>query len=276
MTNEYFADKVCIVTGAASGIGYAVADALLQRGARVTMADRDSESLASCLAELEGIHPHRVRTATVDVTVENQVMELIEQVDATEGRLDALFNNAGIGGTLPIGEATSEHWRRIIDVNLWSVIYGVTAALPIMRRQGSGHIVNTSSFAGLVPMPYQSLYGATKFAVSGMSEALRYELADEGIHVSVVCPGNVATRIFGTPIIGKRVEVEPPADAIPAPEAAQIILAGVENREGIIVFPESARTAWRSYWADPTATEPLLTDLARQRRESYRTTGGDS
>ncbi len=141
-------------------------------------------------------------------------------------------------GTLPIGEATLEHWRRIVEVNLWGVVYGIHAALPIMRRQGGGYIVNTASIAGLVPLPFQALYCATKFAIAGLSESLRLELADEGIHVSVVCPGNVVSRIFEKPIIGEAVDAKPPEDAIPAGEAAKAILAGVANKEGIIALPE--------------------------------------
>ena len=95
--------------------------------------------------------------------------------------------------------------------------------------------------SGLIPFPYQALYAASKYGVVGLSECLRFELEDEGIHVSVVCPGNVASRIFGTPILGERVETKPPADAIPAAEAAKIILAGVANKEGIIVLPEKFR-----------------------------------
>ena len=142
-----------------------------------------------------------------------------------------------------------------------------------MRRQGGGHIVNTASIAGLIPIPFQALYCTTKYAVVGLSESLRFELEDEGIHVSVVCPGNVASRIFGTPIIGERVEAKPPADAIPAAEAAKTILAGVANKEGIIALPESARSLWRQYWSAPEAVESILRDMARQRRSAFQSKG---
>ncbi len=197
----------------------------------------------------------------------------IDEVAAHGGRLDVLFNNAGIGGTLPFSDVTLDHWRRIIDVNLWSVIYGMHFAVPFMRRQGSGHIVNTASVAGLVPLPFQALYCATKFAVAGLSESLRLELADQGIHVSVVCPGAVVSRIWGKPIIGKAVEAEPPPDAIPADATAQTILAGVADKQGIIALPETARSLWRSYWSSPEAAEPLLRDMARQRRASFQSKG---
>jgi NAD(P)-dependent dehydrogenase (short-subunit alcohol dehydrogenase family) len=269
---DYFRDKGCVVTGAASGIGFAVSEALLNLGAVVFMADRDTKTLVSAVEQLSP-HAGLVHPMTVDVTNQEQVQQLIQDAASRHGRLDVLFNNAGIGGTMPILEATLEHWRRVIDINLWGVIYGIDAALPIMRRQGGGHIVNTSSIAGLIPLPYQAIYAATKFAVAGLSECLRFELEEDGILFSVVCPGDVATRIYGTPIIGERTEVKPPPNAIPAEEAAQIILAGVANKEGIIAFPEGARRYWREYWASPEGAEGFLRNMARDRRRSYETSG---
>jgi len=267
-----FHSKTCVITGAASGIGFAVAEALLQAGAVVVLADRDTKTLASAVEQL-GAHAGRVHSANVDVTNREQVHELLRAAASRHGRLDYLFNNAGVGCTMMIRDATLEHWRRLIDVNIWGVIYGIHAAIPIMRRQGGGHIINTASLAGLMPFPFQALYCATKYAVVGMSESLRFELADEGIHFSVVCPSDVATRIYGTPIIGERREVKPPAHAIPAEEAARLILAGVVKQEGIIVLPESARKLWLQYQTSPEASEIFLRDMARQRRNSFLSTG---
>lgn len=265
---EYYRDKVCVVTGAASGIGLALSKALLRSGATVVMADRDAPTLSSALESLAA-PADRARAVEVDVTREAQVRQLIEETASRHGRLDVLFNNAGIPATLPIETATLEHWRRIIDVNLWGVIYGVHYALPLMRRQGSGHIVNTASLAGLLPLPFQALYCTTKYAVVGLSESLRWELADEGVHVSVVCPGNVATRIFGTPVLGERIEAPPPPDAIPADEAAEIILTGVANREGIIILPESLRV----FYTSPEACEKLMRAKLEERRTLFLTGG---
>jgi NAD(P)-dependent dehydrogenase (short-subunit alcohol dehydrogenase family) len=260
---DYFRDKGCVVTGAASGIGLALSTALLQGGAVVFMADVNAEGLSSAV---EGLRQHagRVHPATVDVTNQEQVRQLIEDAASRHGRLDVLFNNAGIGATVPIEQVKLEQWRLIMDINLWSVIYGVHTALPIMRRQGGGQIVSTASLAGIVPLPFQALYCMTKHAVVGLSESLRLELADEGIDFSVVCPANVATAIF---------QGAPPADAIPADTAAETILAGVAKKEPIIVLPESARRFWNAYRTAPEATEKWLLDMAKERRESYRTKG---
>ncbi len=268
MLSQHFDGKVCVVTGAASGIGFAVSHALLQAGAVVVLADHDTDRLASAVGQL-GAHPGRVDSAPVDVTNQQQVQRLIDDAVSHHGALDFLFNNAGVGGTLPIGDATPEQWRRIIDLNLWGVIYGVQAALPVMRRQGGGHLVNTASLAGLVPFPYQSLYCTTKYAVVGLSESLRFELADEGIQVSVVCPGNVVSRIFGTPILGEAIDVKPPEDAMPAEGAARIILEGVANSEGIIAFPEGPKDLWRQYCNSPERIENYMQDLARQRHRAF-------
>lgn len=264
---EYFKGKICIVTGAASGIGLAVSAALLQAGALVVMSDRDTKTLSSELGKLHA-HAGQVHHSVVDVTNQEQVQKLIQDTAAKHGQIDLLFNNAGVGCTMPIAEATLEHWRRVIDINLWGVIYGIDAALPIMRRQGTGHIVNTASIAGLVPFPYQEIYAATKYAVVGLSECLRLELADEGIAFSVVCPGDVATRIYGTPVFGERQEVLPPSNAIPASDAAQMILAGVARKEGIIALPDDSMQLWRQYCMSPELVEDFLRGLSRQRRES--------
>ena len=270
MVSSHFRGNVCVVTGAASGIGFAVSAALLDHGAVVVLADREADRLEAAVADL-GAHTGRVHSMVVDVTAEQQVQGLVEDAARRLGSLDFLFNNAGIGGTLPIAQATLENWRHIVDLNLWGVIYGVHAALPIMRRQGSGHIVNTASLAGLVPFPYQSLYCTTKYGVVGMSESLRYELAADGIRVSVVCPGNVVSRIFSTTIMGEAVDAEPPEDAIPADAAARIILGGVANGEGIIAFPDKPRELWRMYASAPEEVESYLQDVAAQRRAAYAT-----
>ena len=269
---EHFEGKGCVVTGAASGIGLAVSQLLLKSGAVVFMADRDAKTLAAEMERLGGV-AGKAHPAEVDVTVQEQVQKLIEDAASRHGRLDFLFNNAGIGCTRPVEEATLEHWRRIIDINLWGVIFGVHAAIPIMRKQGGGHIVNTSSISGLIPMPYQALYCATKFAVTGLSESLRFELVDENVRFSVVCPGDVATRIYGTPLVGERIDVKPPDWAMPADEAARVILEGVAKGESIIVLPEKVRQDWVRYRTQLERADDELLALARRRKAAFRAGG---
>jgi len=259
---DYFRGKGCVVTGAASGIGYAVSEALLNVGATVFMADKDTKMLVSAVEQLSA-HAGRVHPMTVDVTNREQVQQLIQDAASSHGRLDVLFNNAGIGCAKAFAEVTLDLWRRIIDINLWGVIYGINAAFPIMLRQGGGHIVNTASMAGLMPFAYEALYVTTKYAVVGLSESLRYELEEDGILLSVICPGPVISRIWE--------ELQPPSYAISAEEAARTVLAGVANKEGIIVVPEIFRAIWLEHYKSPEYGETFLRDVARQRRRPYDT-----
>jgi NAD(P)-dependent dehydrogenase (short-subunit alcohol dehydrogenase family) len=260
-----FASSSCVITGGASGIGFALAQALLERGARVMIADRDAPGLAGAAQQLSEFAP-RLHTLQVDVTQPEQVQSMATAAVQAFGRIDYLFNNAGIGGTLPIAQASMAQWQRIMDVNLWGVIHGITAVLPVMRQQGTGHIVNTSSISGIIPVPGQALYNTTKYAVVGLSESLRLELEPDGIAVTVVCPGPVASRIWGTPIIGERIDRTPPAHAVPAADAAETILLAVAQRQGIVVLPRRDRRSWQMYRWFPRLTERAFRAIARERR----------
>ena len=183
---------VALVTGAASGIGKALTEALSSRGCVVVAADRDLESAQEVAGALQ--REGRVATAALlDVrdlaSFEKTVAETVE----THGRLDFLFNNAGVAGGGEVINTTIDDWRAIIEVNLFGVIHGVLAAYPLMRRQGFGHIVNTASMAGLIASPLIPSYSTTKHAVVGLSKALRAEAASSGVRVSVLCPGAVRT-----------------------------------------------------------------------------------
>lgn len=270
----YYKNKICIVTGANSGIGYALSAGLLKRGAIVYMAGRNKakvEEATSSLGEFGG----RARSLIVDVTNQAQVTKAIEDTKAQAGRIDFLFNNAGVGGTIQYEKVTLEDWKTIIDTNLWSVIYGIHAAIPVMLKQGSGHIVNTSSVAGIVPLPYQALYATTKFGVTGLTESLRFEFMDRGLHFSTICPANIATAIFNKSIDGKsHGDLRIPDDAYPADKAAEYILDNVAEKRGIILVPpEPVPEKYKLYWnGDPEAEEFLL-QLARDRRAAYEKGG---
>ncbi len=234
--NGYYHDKVCIVTGANSGIGYALSEELLRRGAIVYMAGRDQKKIAAATGQLSAFRD-RVRTLIVDVTKQEQVQKVINSTVAEAGRLDMLFNNAGIFKPMLFETGTLDDWKTMIDTNLWSVIYGVHAAVPIMLLQGSGHIVNTSSLAGLVPYPMQVIYDTTKYAVVGLSESLRYEYAEKGIRVSVICPGDIATPIFSKLADSKGQGTAIPVEAYPVDKAASYILDHVAEGDGRIIVP---------------------------------------
>lgn len=263
-----------IVTGGASGMGAALCRELARRGARVTVADRNLEGaqqVASGIAAAGGT----VRAAAVDVAQAGQVQALVEASVTEHGRLDYLFNNAGIGFAGDVRDTSLEQWRQVVDVNLMGAIHGVAAAYPLMVRQGWGHIVNTASGAGIVPFAPLAPYCAAKFGVVGLSTALRQEAAPLGVRVSVVCPGSVATGIFKTAIMAN-LPREPFFAAmtfrqISPEEAADSILAGVERNRGYIVFPAEVRRLWWLYRLSPS----LFERIAARQQHTWRALRGN-
>ncbi len=272
--SDYYKGKVCIVTGANSGIGYAISEELAKRGATVYMAGRSREKVAAAAGQLSA-YGDRVRPLVMDVTKQEQVQKGIEDTAAEAGRLDLLFNNAGVGGTIPFEKATLDDWKAIIETNIWSVVYGVHAAVPIMLRQGFGHVVNTSSIAGIVPPPFQALYSLTKYGVTGLTECLKYEFADKGLYFSTICPANIATPIFNKGIDGQaRGELRIPDDAYPVDKAASLILDRVAEHKGIIVVPEDPYTdLWKGYILGIPEVEERLLQMARERRAAFEKGG---
>lgn len=270
MNSEHFKDQVCIVTGANSGIGYAISEELLKRGAIVYMAGRNPQKISDAAKKLSK-YQNQIHTLNVDVTQQKQVQKAIEDTFNEEGELNFLFNNAGVGGTKPFTIATLDDWKMIIDTNLWSVIYGVYTAIPIMLKQGSGHIINTSSIAGILPMPFQSLYCLTKFGVTGLTESLKYEYAERGLRFSTICPSAVVSSIWNKGIDGRSEgKLEIPEDAYPADKAAFDILNGVAENKGIIPIPQEFNAdMWKKYVLGEREAEDFLLNLSHDRREGY-------
>lgn len=190
-----FLGRVVLVTGAASGIGRATAEAFARAGAKVALTSRDTKQLEAIAAQLRSTGA-KVSTHHLDVTDRREAFAVIETVTKEFGRLDILVNNAGIGQCLRLEELRWEDTRKIVDTNLMGIIHCIQAALPIMKKQGSGQIVNVSSTAGHKGIPFLSVYCATKFAVRGLTESLRMELHKEGIEVISVCPGTTDTDFF--------------------------------------------------------------------------------
>jgi len=183
--------KVVIVTGAGSGIGAATASLLAARGARVVLAARNIAPLAAIAAEIVAAGGNAI-AATADVTQRADLRRLVQVAIDQYGRLDVLVNNAGIGPISLFDALCVDDWDAMIDVNIKGVLYGIAAALPVFRAQGSGHIVNVISTAGLRIVPQQGVYAATKNAVRTITEALRQE-AGPHLRVTGVSPGFVKT-----------------------------------------------------------------------------------
>jgi NAD(P)-dependent dehydrogenase (short-subunit alcohol dehydrogenase family) len=261
--------RVAIVTGGASGIGAALAEALTARGVEVVLADRQRE-LAEEVADRLRRTGVRATAAELDVRSYDAFRVLAEETVARSGRIDYLFNNAGIGVGGEMSSYRVEDWDDVFDVNLRGVAYGIQAVYPHMMRQRSGHIVNTASMAGLVPATEGS-YTATKYAVVGLSRALRIEAARHGVRVSVLCPGAIRTPILTGGKYG-RIRIEGATDErilaawerlrpIAPSELARKTLAAMDRNEAIIVFPKWWKALWYLERISPRASEALWSRL---------------
>ena len=200
---ESLAGKVAVVTGAASGIGAALCDALTRAGVNTVACDIDPEALTATAASWAKRNVE-ILQRRVDVTDAAQMVQLAAEVERHFGAVDILFNNAGVlGSAAQMGDLSAADWALCLSVNLMGVVHGVEAFLPGMRRaEGSAHIVNTASIAGLMRQPRMAPYYASKSAVVAVSEVLALECADDSVQVHVVCPGAVATKI-GTSAQGR-------------------------------------------------------------------------
>jgi NAD(P)-dependent dehydrogenase (short-subunit alcohol dehydrogenase family) len=241
--NEFF-DKVCVITGGASGLGRELGKQLAASGARVVLSDIDDFHLSEAVAEIAG-SGGKVQAVQVDVADPDSVRALVEQTAKTFGRIDYFFNNAGVSIPGEIRDLALEQWRRVINVNLFGEIYGVHHVYPVMIRQGFGHIINTASGLGMAPWPLTTPNVASKFAIYGLTHALRAEARQFGIDVSLVCPGFVQTAMVQnmTPLNASAVDFAPLRRLKPMPveSAAKIMLNGVARKRFLITFPAYVR-----------------------------------
>src|SRR5438445_4607726 len=185
--------QVVAVTGASSGIGEATALACVRAGAAVALAARRGDRIESLAKRIEG-EGGRALAIPTDVGEEDQARAFIERANDELGRLDVLVNNAGVMLLGPINGADTQEWRRMIDANVYGVLYCTHAALPLMLEQGSGHIVNVSSVAGRFSRAGSGVYNLTKHGVGAFSESFRQEVASSGLRITLIEPGAVATE----------------------------------------------------------------------------------
>jgi len=254
-----FSGGVAIITGGASGIGRGFGEALAARGCEVVLADLQID-LAEQVAAGINSSGGRATAVEVDVVKHEQVVSVVKQTVDRCGRLDYMFNNAGI---VIFGEASEfeiPDWERSIDVNLRGVIHGVDAAYRVMLKQGFGHIINTGSIAGLMPWPMEIGYSTTKHAVVGLTTALRAEAADAGVRVSALCPGLVRTPILDGGKYGKWIRPYPKEKVaalmestrpFPLDKFVELALKQIARNKAIIVIPFMYRILWRMYRLSP-------------------------
>ncbi|WP_336076546.1 SDR family oxidoreductase [Paenibacillus sp. 203] len=185
-------NKVVVITGASSGIGEATALLLAERGAKVVLGARGAERLEALATRISNGGGEAVYART-DVRRREDLCNLVNLACERYGKLDVLVSNAGVMPISPLDDLCVEDWEDMIDVNIKGVLYGIAAALPIFRKQGSGHFVNIASVAGHNTVPNQSVYSGTKFAVRAISEGLRQEAGDK-LRVTIISPGIVQTN----------------------------------------------------------------------------------
>jgi NADP-dependent 3-hydroxy acid dehydrogenase YdfG len=258
--------KIAFVTGGASGIGAALTAKLVDGGAEVWIADRQIGAAQELAQRLSG-GGAKAHAIELDVrsfpSFENAVAEAVQQ----SGRIDYLFNNAGIGVGGEVDSYTLDDWNDVFDVNLRGVVHGIQAVYPIMIRQHSGHIVNTASMAGLVAAPGSASYTATKYAVVGISKVLRVEAERHGVQVSVLCPGVIRTPILTFGKYGRYNGVSDedllkfwePFRPMAPEKFADRALRAVLRGDTIIVVP----AWWKAFWYLERLSPALAMRLAK-------------
>jgi len=273
-----FTGKIAIVTGGASGIGRAIGAQLAEWGARVVLADIHSDGAERAAREVSraasgngAVTGHRLDTRDAAA-----FLLLADQIAEKHGRVDLLFNNAGIAMGGPTHELTLAHWERMIDVNIRGVVNGLLAVYPRMVEQRNGHIVNTASGAGLAPPPFVTPYAMSKHAVVGLSCGLRIEAALHGVRVSTLCPGSIET-----PILDRQPDADLPRTAsravtareylaaikqkpVPADRFARRALQQVATNQAVIVEPSSARLLWYLQRWSPRLMDVACARIARR------------
>jgi butyryl-CoA dehydrogenase len=244
-----FDGRVVAITGAGSGIGRALALEAAARGAHLALSDVDADRVDATAALLTDGARH-VTTATLDVADRDAVVDWAEQVVADHGSVNVIVNNAGVALMAPVAELEIDDFRWLMDINFWGVVHGTQAFLPHLKASDRGHVVNISSVFGLMAIPSQAAYNASKFAVRGFTDALRIELEVEGAAVSAttIHPGGIKTNIArdargneNDPAL--RAESERSFDAVarttPEKAARQILDAVEKDRRRALIGPDA-------------------------------------
>lgn len=251
---KILSNKVAAITGAGSGMGQALAVALAKRGCHLAISDVDGDRLEATAAQLQSAAV-KVSRHVLDVGDQDAVFAFASAAEQAHGQVHLIFNNAGVSVTDSVEHMSYKDFEWLMNINFWGVVHGCKAFLPLLRRVDEGHIINTSSIFGVIAVPSQSAYNASKFAVRGFTEALRQELQDSNIGVTCVQPGGVKTNIVKTSRYYPQDNAAPTKEeaaatfeaiaALSSAEAAEIILRGVEkNRARVLVGKDAKLIDW--------------------------------
>jgi short-subunit dehydrogenase len=275
-----FKDKVAAITGAGSGIGRALAVDLAQRGCHLALSDINEQGLAETVSMAHAAGRVEITTQKLDVSDRAAVHAWADKVAADHGKVNLIFNNAGVAHGSTIEAASYEDFEWIMGIDFWGVVHGTKAFLPHLRAAGDGHVINISSVFGLVSVPTQGTYNATKFAVRGFTEALRQELDIQGGGVSAtsVHPGGIKTNIANaarfddsaSQITGQSQEdskrnFEKMFRTTPQ-KAAQTILKGVEGNARRVLIGSDAYLIDAMQRVLPTGYQKILGGLAKRQK----------
>lgn len=280
MAHTGYANKRCFLTGAASGIGRATALKLAAEGAELYLTDRDAEGLETTVADARALGAEVAEYRALDISDYDAVVAFADDIHSRHPAMDIVMNIAGVSAWGTVSTLTHQHWKSMVDINLMGPIHVIEAFVPPMVAAGTGgHIVNVSSAAGLVALPWHAAYSASKYGLRGMSEVLRFDLARHRIGVSVVVPGAVKTPLVQTVQIAG-VDREDPrvkkwtdrfgGHAVSPEHAAECILKGVRrNRFLIYTSPDIRalylfkRTMWWPYSVAMRQANVLFTKALR-------------
>lgn len=284
--HEIFKNVNAIVTGAASGFGFAIAKRLLEYdAAEVWLIDFNALTLAEAEKQLSKEFPGRVFSKKVDISAKGEIEAAIDEIYGASGRIDMLFNNAGRPMTFPTNQIKPDDFRKLSDLNYMGVVMGTLRVLPIMEKAGKGYVINAASMGGLLPIPYQAAYASTKAAVISFTQCLAYEYDGTGIHFMQYSPANVATNIFFAQEAermrkeGKTEEeiaeaarnTTPPEGALLLDEAIDILFEGIEKGETNIIIAENAKLLHEiMYGTNHQAFTKKALELGAKRREFYK------
>ncbi|BBZ22312.1 SDR family NAD(P)-dependent oxidoreductase [Mycolicibacter hiberniae] len=244
-----FAGKVAVVTGAGSGIGQALAVELARAGAQLAISDVDTEGLAETERRVAALGV-RVKADRLDVTEREAFLIYADEVKEHFGKVNQIYNNAGIAYSGDIEITPFKDIERVMDVDFWGVVNGTKAFLPHLIASGDGHVINVSSLFGLLSVPAQGAYNAAKFAVRGFTEALRQEMVVAGhpVKVTTVHPGGIKTAIARNATVAEGLDAAALAEffdrrlaSTTAEEAARVILAGVRKNRARVLIGNDAR-----------------------------------
>lgn len=253
-STEYFAGKRCFVTGAASGIGRATALRLAAHGAELYLTDRDGDGLAQTVADARSLGAQVPAHRVLDISKYDEVAAFAADIHAGHSSMDVVLNIAGVSAWGTVDRLSHAQWEKMISINLMGPIHVIESFVPqmIAARRG-GHVVNVSSAAGIVALPWHAAYSASKYGLRGLSEVLRFDLARHRIAVSVVVPGAVKTPLVNTVEIAGVDREDPHAarwvdrfsgHAVSPERAAEKILAGVAKKRYLIYTSQDIRALY--------------------------------